>query len=186
MKKSVKLLTVLLLISMLFSMTAAGASAIVNDGSSSGGAIIIGGSGEVNTNGNGNLVIGADMRPEDDSPYTGVRVEDLPSYDSQLEQARTTNKTGLEAAAIEEAKKYMAKEDSDYSGIVDSEFSLVQANQDFLMYIRDHLDEVDTATLQTALELFGERHAADRAEIGEENIGSGHGHPPLIYRAGLY
>ena len=74
MKKSVKLLSVLLLVSMLFSITAASASAIVNDGSSSGGTVIIGGSGEVNTNSSGNLVIGADMRPEDDSPYTGVRV----------------------------------------------------------------------------------------------------------------
>ncbi len=180
MKKMVKLLSVMLLLTMLFGMMATGASAIVNDGSTQSGGIVIGGSSgseDVFINDSGNLVIGAEMRPEDDSPYTGARIEDSPSYDSQKAAAAAAAsgsssdiQAKIAAAAAEEAQKYLGKADGDYSGIVDSEYSLVQANQDFLRYIRDNLETIDTATLQTALDLFGEEavYGPDTAEVDEE------------------
>ena len=155
MKKMVRLLSVMLLLCMLFGMSAVGASAVVNDGTVNNNSIVIGGSGDVSVSNNGNLVIGADMRPEDDSPYTGIRVEEAQSYESQIEQARLATPSDVQAAAVDAAQKYMAKADGDYSGIIDSGLSLVQANQDFLMYVRDNIDTIDEATLGTAVDLFG-------------------------------
>ncbi len=156
MKKMVKLLSIIMLFTMLFSMMSVSASAIINDGSAkSSNNIVIGGSGNASVNEEGNVTVGADMRPADDSPWTGIRVEDYQGqYQQQLAQARAD--AFASGAAVEIAKQYMAKAESDYSGIKDSELSLVQDNQDFLMYLRDNLDIVDGATLQTAVDLFGE------------------------------
>ena len=181
MKKMVKLLSVVMLFTMLFSMMAGSASALINDGSAgNGSSIVIGGSGNANVNDNGNFTVEADTRPKDDSPWTGIRVEDYESlYERQLAQAKEDAKRSGAVEAI--AKQYMEKAGSDYSGITDSELTLVQDNQDFLKYLRDHLDVVDGATLQTAVDLFGmdvvfgeeakvdtERAEADLAEVNAE------------------
>ena len=154
---------------MLFSMMSVSASAIINDGSAkSSNNIVIGGSGNASVNEEGNVTVGADMRPADDSPWTGIRVEDYQGqYQQQLAQARAD--AFASGAAVEIAKQYMAKAESDYSGINDSELSLVQDNQDFLMYLRDNLDIVDGATLQTAVDLFGEDVVyGEEAEVDTE------------------
>ena len=181
MKKMVKFLSVIMLVTMLFSMMSVSASAIINDGSaSSSNNIVIGGSGNANVNENGNVSVGADMRPKDDSPWTGIRVEDYQGeYERQLAQAKLDAKYSGAAEAI--AKQYMEKAGGDYSGITDSELTLVQDNQDFLKYMRDNYDVVDGATLQTAVDLFGEevifgeeekvdteRAEADLAEVNAE------------------
>ena len=186
MKKTVKLLSFVLLVSMLFSMMAVSASAIVSDTpAGNGGGIVLGGGGNASVNSGGSLIIGGDQRPEDDSPFTGVRPDDVNSnsssnsasnsttYSQRLEAARAANGTAdVELYAQEAAAKYMKKADSDYSGIVDSEFALVQENEDFLMYVRDHVDSIDEATLQTAVDLFGEEavYGNGVAEVDEEAV----------------
>ena len=168
MKKTVKLLSFVLLVSMLFSMMAAGASAIVSDTpAGNGGGIVLGGGGNAAVNPGGSLIIGGDQRPEDDSPFTGARADELDSesaYQAALKSARTANEEAVAAAAQEAALKYTKQADGDYSGIIDSEYELVQENEDFLMYIRDNIDSVDDATLQTAVDLFG-----DEAVYGKED-----------------
>ena len=90
MKKMVKLLSIIMLFTMLFSMMSVSASAIINDGSAkSSNNIVIGGSGNASVNEDGNVTVGAEMRPTDDSPWTGIRVEDYQGqYQQQLAQAR--------------------------------------------------------------------------------------------------
>ena len=164
-KKMVKLLSVVMLISMILSMTTAGAFALVEDGNGNTG-IIIGGSADVqNSSSNGGLTIGADMRPSDDSPYDGVVVENTGSgvdYDTAIAEARSSNAAALaEAAALMDtyAAEYIAYDSElgdGYSGIDDSELAMVQENKDFLKYVRDNQDTIDSATLQTAVDLFGE------------------------------
>ena len=61
----------------------------------------------------------------------------------------------------------MKKADGDYSGIIDSEYELVQENEDFLMYVRDHVDSIDEATLQTAVDLFGEEAVYGKEDATE-------------------
>ena len=173
MKKTVKLLSFVLLVSMLFSMMAVSASTIVSDTpAGNGGGIVLGGGGNAAVNPGGSLIIGGDQRPEDDSPFEGTRVEELPDYNSQIATYRAQNAASAEQYAQEAAAKYMKKADGDYSGIIDSEYTLVQENEDFLMYIRDNLDSVDEATLQTALDLFGEKavYGTGTAEIDEEAV----------------
>ena len=135
MKKMVKLLSVVMLVTMLFSMMSVNASALINDGSAGNGTgIVIGGSGSTSVNDNGNVTVGAEMRPTDDSPWTGIRVEDYQGqYERQLAQAKAD--AAASGAAVEIAKQYMAKAESDYSGITDSDLTLVQDNQDFLKYM---------------------------------------------------
>ena len=157
MKKTVKLLSVLLLISMLFSMAAVSASAIVNDGSSAGGMVIIGGSDANVSNNDGILVIGADQRPEDDSPYLGARVEDSPTYGQEIAQAKQNSAAAVTLTAVqEEAKKYLGIQGADYSDIENSPLRMVQDNIDFLKFVRDNVATIDGPTLQTALDLFGD------------------------------
>ena len=182
MKKTVKLLSFVLLVSMLFSMMAVSASAIVSDTpAGNGGGIVLGGGGNAAVNPGGSLIIGGDQRPEDDTPFTGVRTDDVngnssnntASYSEKLAAARAANGTAdVELYAQEAAAKYMKKADGDYSGIVDSEYTLVQENQDFLMYVRDNIDSIDQATLQTALDLFGEEavYGNGSGEIDEEAV----------------
>ncbi len=159
MKKMVKFLSFVLLVTMLFSLMASSASAIVSDDTAgvNGGGIILGG-GNASVNSGGGLVIGGDQRPEDDSPFTGVRVDESSQkvYEQRVSTARAANLTSAEQYAQEAVAKYMKQADGDYRGIVDSDNSLIQVNQDFLMYVRDHVDTIDTATLQTAVDLFGE------------------------------
>ena len=182
MKKTVKLLSFVLLVSMLFSMMAVSASAIVSDTpAGNGGGIVLGGGGNAAVNSGGSLIIGGDQRPEDDTPFTGVRTDDVngnssnntASYSEKLAAARAANGTAdVELYAQEAAAKYMKKADGDYSGIVDSEYTLVQENQDFLMYVRDNIDSIDQATLQTALDLFGEEavYGNGSGEVDEEAV----------------
>lgn len=174
MKKTVKLLSFVLLVSMLFSMMAVSASAIVSDTpAGNGGGIVLGGGGNASVNSGGSLIIGGDQRPEDDSPFTGTRVEELPDYNSQIEKARATNSsTDVATYAQEAAAKYMKKADGDYSGIIDSEYTLVQENEDFLMYVRDNLESIDDATLQTAVDLFGDEavYGTSAGEIDEQAV----------------
>jgi hypothetical protein len=47
-------------------------------------------------------------------------------------------------------------QDADYSDIENSTLPLVQDNIDFLKYVHDNVDTIDAATLQTALDLFGD------------------------------
>ena len=159
MKKTVKFLSFVLLVTMLFSLMASSASAIVSDDTAgvNGGGIILGG-GNASVNSGGGLVIGGDQRPEDDSPFTGVRVDESSQkvYEQRVSSARAANLTSAEQLAQEAVAKYMKQADGDYRGIVDSDNSLIQVNQDFLMYVRDHVDTIDAATLQTAVDLFGE------------------------------
>lgn len=158
-KKMVKFLSVVMLFSMMMSMMTAGAFALVEDGKGNAG-IVIGGSSSVSVNdGSGVLTIGADQRPADDSPYAGTVVENNGSdYDSAIADAKEANAavSATDVQIAEVAKTYLAKEDGDYSGIVDSEYDLVLANQDFLMYVRDNIGTIDAETLQTAIDLFGE------------------------------
>ena len=159
MKNSVRLLSVMLLISMLFSMSAVSASAIVSDGSSAGGMVIIGGT-EAPVNNDGMLVIGAEQRPEDDSPYLGASIEDMPSYGQQVNAAKQQQAAAVTLNSIqEEAKKYLGLADADYSEIDNSTLKMVQDNKDFLKFVHDHYDDpslVSPATLQTAVDMFGE------------------------------
>ena len=159
MKKTVKLLSYVLLVAMLFSLMASSASAIVSDDTANvngGGGIVLGGGGNVSVNSGGSLVIGGDERPEDDSPFAGTRAEELPNYNEKISGYKVQNAANAEAYAQEAAAKYMKKADGDYSGIIDSEYTLVQENEDFLMYVRDNLESIDEETLQTALNLFGD------------------------------
>ena len=140
MKNSVRLLSVMLLISMLFSMSAVSASAIVSDGSSAGGMVIIGGT-EAPVNNDGMLVIGAEQRPEDDSPYRGDRVEDSPSYDQQISQAKNQQASAVTLNAIqEEAKKYLGlnEEEGFAAGILRAGFSSVADL--FVAQMQDYLE----------------------------------------------
>ncbi len=176
MKKTVKLLSFVLLVSMLFSMMAVSASAIVSDTpAGNGGGIVLGGGGNATVNPGGSLIIGGDQRPEDDSPFTGVHYdEDVQEQARQqaVSNAQSLNAASVETYAMEAAAKYMKKADGDYSGILDSEYDLVQENQDFLMYIRDNLDTVDASTLQTALDLFGDTavYGTGTEEVDEEAV----------------
>ena len=166
MKKMVKLLSVVLLISMMFSMMAAGASAIVDTEPSQGG-IVLGGPSSVSVSNSGNMVIGADQRPEDDSPFMGVRVEDIESgaanaasYGVSLSSSERLSIINDLLAELERQEEYNGQFDS-YPGIDDSTDVNVQLNKDFLMYIRDNMDSLKTTengqkTLKTAIELFGE------------------------------
>ena len=166
MKKMVKLLSVVLLISMMFSMMAAGASAIVDTAPSQGG-IVLGGPSSVGVSDSGNMVIGADQRPEDDSPFMGVRVEDIESgaanaasYGVSLSSSERLSIINDLLAELEKQEEYNGQFDS-YPGIDDSADVNVQLNKDFLMYIRDNTDSLKTTengqkTLKTAIELFGE------------------------------
>ena len=126
MKKTVKLLSFVLLVSMLFSMMAVSASAIVSDTpAGNGGGIVLGGGGNASVNSGGSLIIGGDQRPEDDSPFTGARADELDSesaYQAALKSARTANEEAVAAAAQEAALKYTKQADGDYSGLIDSEY----------------------------------------------------------------
>ena len=84
MKKSVRLLSVILLVAMLMSMMSTGAFAMVN-GAGSNGSIVIGGSGSSN---GGSVVIGGTPRPSDDSRYAGVN----PNEQASSTELETTNK----------------------------------------------------------------------------------------------
>ncbi|MBQ3373234.1 MAG: hypothetical protein IJG40_08905 [Oscillospiraceae bacterium] len=174
MKKTVKFFSFVLLVTMLFSLMASSASAIVSDDTAGvNGSIVFGGSGNGSINPGGSLVIGGDERPADDSPFTGIRVDESSKkeYDQRISMARAANLTSAEQYAQEAVAKYMKQADGDYSGIVDSDNALIQVNQDFLMYIRDHLDSVDVATLQTAVDLFGDDVVyGTKAEVDEEAV----------------
>ena len=178
MKKTVKLLSYVLLVAMLFSLMASSASAIVSDDTANvngGGGIVLGGGGNVSVNSGGSLVIGGDQRPEDDTPFTGVHIDEETrerARSQAITEAKMSNAASAEEYALAAAAKYMKKADGDYSGIVDSEYDLVQENEDFLMYIRDHLDTIDEATLQTAVDLFGDEavYGTRAGEVDEEAV----------------
>ncbi len=176
MKKTVKLLSFVLLVSMLFSMMAVSASAIVSDTpAGNGGGIVLGGGGNASVNSGGSLIIGGDQRPEDDSPFTGVHVDEetrAKNYEQTMSEVKASNSASVEMYAQEAAAKYMKKADGDYSGIIDSEYTLVQENEDFLMYVRDNIESIDEATLQTALDLFGDKavYGTGTGEIDEEAV----------------
>lgn len=135
MKKSVRLLSVVMLIAMVFSMMTSGAYAIVSDGA--GGNV-----GSISP-----VVIGAPERPTDDSPFDGDNEPDAPATGRDVSEEAEKAK--------EEEKKYEGMAES-YAGIIDSAYALVLENVDFLKYVRDNKDVIDTATLQTAVDLFGE------------------------------
>ncbi len=173
MKKTVKFFSFVLLVTMLFSLMASSASAIISDDTAGvNGGIVLGG-GNVSVNSGGSLVIGGDERPADDSPFTGIRVDESSKkeYEQRISTARAENLTSAEQFAQEAAAKYMKQADGDYSGIVDSDNPLIQVNQDFLMYVRDHLDSIDEATLQTAVDLFSDDVVyGTKAEVDEEAV----------------
>ncbi len=169
MKKTVKFLSFVLLVTMLFSMMASSASAIVSDDTANvnGGGIVLGGGGNYSIDSGGSLVIGGDQRPEDDTPFTGARVDEdviANNRKSEIEKAKNNNSDSVEAATQDALLKYTKKADGDYNGIIDSEYPLVQENEDFLMYVRDNIDNIDDDTLQTATNLFG-----DEAVYGNED-----------------
>ena len=140
MKKTVRLLSVVLIIAMMFSMTSSAFAAnsfVISGGSSGSSASVSGGTAGAS------ISIGGNPTPVDSTPYGGASVGGTSALD-------TTSDTQY-------AKKYAGT--GDYSSIENSSDVNVQLNEDFLKCVHDNYDDptvVSEGTLNFALAFFGE------------------------------
>jgi len=138
MKKMVKFLSIVMVISMMFTMTASAFAAT--------GFVVPGGS---SASASGSYSSGS-------STGTSISANTKPSY--YTSNTGETVSTALEVDGTAEAPQYLGNGDIDYEDLAGSDDSNIANNADFIMFIHDNLDNVSLhadGTIDTAYAIFG-------------------------------
>ena len=142
MKKSVRIISIVMVIAMMFSMAT---SAFADR-------VAIGGGGGT-TISSGTNVAGRGGSSSGSSSGGSISANTKPSYYT-TDTGKTTTELTVEGTA--EAPQYLGNGDIDYDALTNSSDVNIANNADFIMYVHDNMDTLDEGTVNTALAIFGE------------------------------